>query len=133
MSSDLLEIFNAQSGVVCCVGAGGKKTTMFQLAMAHPGRVGITATAHIEYFPKTLAATIYIGSEDDLFTAIRDDKASRVIAFAKPSERFGRRAGVSAGMIRTIKDEGGFDLVVIKADGARGRSIKHRQIMNAGA
>jgi probable selenium-dependent hydroxylase accessory protein YqeC len=124
MSLDLLELFSAQSGVVCCVGAGGKKTTMFQLAKAHSGRVGITATAHIEYFPKTLAATNYIGSEDELLEAIKNDKASSAIAFAQPSERFGRRAGISTEMVQTFKDAGGFDLILIKADGARGRSIK---------
>jgi probable selenium-dependent hydroxylase accessory protein YqeC len=124
MSFDLLELFNAQSGVVCCVGAGGKKTTMFQLAKAFPGRVGITATAHIEYFPKTLAATNYIGAEDDLLEAIRNDKSSSAIAFAKPSKRFGRRAGISPESVQRFKDVGNFELVLIKADGARSRSIK---------
>ena len=124
MSLDLLDIFNAHSGVVCCVGAGGKKTTMFLLAKTHPGRVGITATAHIEYFPNTLAATNYIGTENDLLKAIKNDKSSRAIAFAKPSERLGRRAGISTELVQTFKDAGGFDLVLIKADGARGRSIK---------
>ncbi len=124
MSSELLDLFNAHSGVVCCVGAGGKKTTMFQLAKAHTGRVGITATAHIEYFPKTLEATNYIGAEEDVLEAIRNDDASKSIAFAKPSERFGRRAGISAKLLQTIKDENRFELIVVKADGARGRLMK---------
>ncbi|GJM05404.1 MAG: hypothetical protein DHS20C09_13950 [marine bacterium B5-7] len=124
MSSELLDIFNAHSGVVCCVGAGGKKTTMFQLAKAHAGRVGITATAHIEYFPKTLDATNYIGAEDDLLDAIRKDASSKTIAFAKPSERFGRRAGISQNLLQLIKDENRFELIVVKADGARGRLMK---------
>lgn len=124
MTTDLLEVFNAQSGVVCCVGAGGKKTTMFRLAEAHPGRVGITATAHIEFFPRSLKATNYIGEERELFDAIEKDKTSMAIAFAKPSERFGRRAGVSLDSIQRFKDIGNFDLLVIKADGARGRFIK---------
>ncbi len=124
MSSDLLELFSAQSGVVCCIGAGGKKTTMFQLAKAHAGRVGITATAHIEYFPGTLAATNYIGTEEDILRAIRDDKSSRAIAFAKPSERFGRRAGISTDLLQTIRNENHFELILVKADGARGRFVK---------
>lgn len=124
MSSELLDLFNAHSGIVCCVGAGGKKTTMYQLAKAHAGRVGITATAHIEYFPGTLAATNYIGTEEDLLRAIRDDRTSRAIAFAKPSERFGRRAGISTALLQTIRDENHFELILVKADGARGRLIK---------
>ena len=124
MSSELLDIFNAHSGIVCCVGAGGKKTTMFQLANAHKGRIGITATAHIEYFPKTLNATNYIGTEEEIIDAIRNDTTSTTIAFAKPSERFGRRAGVNPELIQTFLETGQFDLMVIKADGARGRLIK---------
>lgn len=128
MTSDILNAFNAQSGIVSCVGAGGKKTTMFRLAMAyteaHLGRVGITATAHIEFFPEYLKATNYIADEDELFDAIRKDTHSKKIAFAKPSERFGRRAGVSLESIQKFYDIGNFDLLVIKADGARGRFIK---------
>ena len=124
MTTDLLEVFNARSGVVSCVGAGGKKTTMFRLAKAHTGRVGITATAHIEFFPRSLEATNYIGDERDLLDAIKNDKHSHAIAFAKPSERFGRRAGVSLESIEKFKDVGNFDLLLIKADGARGRLIK---------
>tara|TARA_R110002072_G_scaffold136850_1_gene279441 strand:- start:4960 stop:5709 length:750 start_codon:yes stop_codon:yes gene_type:complete len=124
MSSELLDLFNAHNGVVCCVGAGGKKTTMFQLAKAHAGRVGITATAHIEYFPKTLEATNYIGAEVDVIEAIRNDVSSKAIAFAKPSERFGRRAGISMELLQTITNENHFELIVVKADGARGRLVK---------
>ncbi len=124
MSSELLDVFNANNGVVCCVGAGGKKTTMFHLAKAHAGRVGITATAHIEYFPKTLDATNYIGAEDDILEAIQNDAVSKAIAFAKPSERFGRRAGISMQLLQAIKDENRFELIVVKADGARGRLMK---------
>lgn len=124
MAKELLEILNAQSGIVSCVGAGGKKTTMFRLAEAHSGRVGITATAHIEFFPRTLKATNYIGDEIDLLEAIRNDKDSKAIAFAKPSERFGRRAGVSQESIEKFIEAGNFDLLVVKADGARGRLIK---------
>lgn len=122
--ADLLDIFNAQSGIVCCVGAGGKKTTMFQLAHAHQGRVGITATAHIEFFPDSLDATKYIDDEQQLVKLIVDDRDSKQIAFAKPSERFGRRAGVSIDSITKFNDIGRFDLLVVKADGARGRKIK---------
>ena len=41
---DLLDALEAHSGLVCFVGAGGKKTILYRLGAAHPGRVGITAT-----------------------------------------------------------------------------------------
>ncbi len=124
MTSNILEALNAHSGIISCVGAGGKKTTMFRLAEAHVGRVGITATVHIEFFPESLQVTNYIADESELFEAIKNDKDSKAIAFAKPSERFGRRAGVSLESIQQFKTIGNFDLLVIKADGARGRFIK---------
>jgi len=124
MTVDLLDVFNAKRGIVSCVGAGGKKTTMFRLAEAHTGRVGITATAHIEFFPRSLDAANFIGDERDLLDAIEKDKVSQAIAFAKPSERFGRRAGISLESVEKFKEAGDFDLLVIKADGARGRFIK---------
>lgn len=124
MTAELLDIFNAHSGIVSCVGAGGKKTTMFRLAEAHSGRVGITATAHIEYFPKTLKARRYIGEEAEIIEAIKNDDEAKCIAFAKPSGRFGRRAGVSVDSLAQFKKIGNFELLVVKADGARGRFVK---------
>lgn len=122
--NDLIQVFDAENGIVSFVGAGGKKTSMFQLANAHTGRVGITATAHIEYFPNSLNATKYIGDEETLLNAIANDKDSKIIAFAQPSERFGRRAGVSCESLKKFKEAGRFDLIVTKSDGARGRFIK---------
>jgi probable selenium-dependent hydroxylase accessory protein YqeC len=124
MSSDLLKIFNANNGIICCVGAGGKKTTMYRLAAKHQGRVGITATSHIEYFPRTLSATKYIEPEEELLNKVRNDNNSRVIAFAQPSDRKGRRSGISLNLVQSFKKEGKFDLLLIKSDGARSRLMK---------
>ena len=124
MSEQLLDVFHARNGIVCCVGAGGKKTTMYRLATEHAGRVGITATAHIEFFPKILPATKYIASESELLKQIKNNADSRLIAFAQPSERRGRRAGISPELVKQFKDEGRFDLLLIKADGARSRLLK---------
>ena len=124
MSNDLHSILHADNGIVSFIGAGGKKTTMFRLAEQYGGRVGITATAHIEFFPKELKATNYIGDEDALLSAVNKDKSSKAIAFARPSSRFGRRAGIHPDMAQRFYDEGEFDLLLIKADGARGKFIK---------
>lgn len=124
MASDLLTLFNAQRGIICCVGAGGKKTTMFRLAVEHPGRVAITATAHIEYFPRRLQATRLVAPETELLAAVAADKDSRVIAFAQPSQREGRHAGIDPAHVHRFRQAGRFDLMLIKADGARSRLIK---------
>ncbi len=124
MTEKLLDIFCAHEGIVSCVGAGGKKTTMFRLANIHPGRTGITATAHIEYFPRSLSATKYIGEEPELLESISRDTSSRCIAFAQPSQRRGRRAGIDINSVQKFHVAGKFTALFIKADGARSRYIK---------
>ena len=121
----LLDALDARSGLVCFVGAGGKKTALYRLAANHPGRVGITATVHIPFFPKTLKATQVIAPGDELVPAIRaalshDSK----VAFAHPSDKHGRFAGLDPLLIARIQAEEGFDVLLIKADGARSRWVK---------
>ncbi len=121
----LLDALDARSGVVCLVGAGGKKTTLYRLAAAHPGRVGITATVHIPFFPKTLKAARVIAPGDELLPAIIDALArDKKIAFAHPADKRGRFAGLEASLIARIQAEVGFDVVLVKADGARNRWLK---------
>ena len=124
MTTGLLDVFKARQGIVCFTGAGGKKTTMFRLATEHSGRVGLTTTAHIEYFPRKLPATRYVDEESALLKAVSSDHDSKVIAFATPSERRGRHAGIGLDAVTDFRDQGRFDLLLIKADGARSRLIK---------
>ncbi len=124
MANELLKIFRAEQGIVCCVGAGGKKTTMFRLAREHAGRVGLTTTAHIEYFPRNLPASSYIAAEAELLESLRDDNNSRLITFATPSQRTGRHAGIAPERVNAFYRDGRFDLLLVKSDGARGRLIK---------
>ena len=67
---DLVDALEARSGLVCFVGAGGKKTILYRLGAAHPGRVGITATVHISFFPKALDARHVVANHDELLPAV---------------------------------------------------------------
>ena len=40
----LHDLLDARAGIVCAVGAGGKKSLMHHLARNHPGRVAVTGT-----------------------------------------------------------------------------------------
>ena len=121
----LLDALDARSGLVCFVGAGGKKTTMYRLADMHPGRVGITATAHIPFFPKTLKVAKVIAPEGDILPRVLSELSHQdKVAFAQPSEKHGRFAGLEPSLVGRIQVEAGFDVVLIKADGARSRWIK---------
>jgi len=121
----LLEILGATQGLVCCVGAGGKKSTLYRLAAAHPGSVGLTATAHIERFSKAHAGHSVIADE----AALEEEVAARALEedkvfFAKPCNLPGRLEGVTFPQLALIRERCGFDLCLVKADGARNRILK---------
>lgn len=123
--SELIDLLAARSGTVCVVGAGGKKTTLYHLAMNHPGRVGLTCTVPNTHFPDTLGTCVVIAEAAELGDAVaRAATAHRSVAFAQPFEKRGRYAGVDPQLITEIQDAAGFELLLVKCDGARMRWIK---------
>jgi probable selenium-dependent hydroxylase accessory protein YqeC len=121
----LIDVLSARSGLVCVVGAGGKKTTLYRLAAAHPGRVGVTSTVFIPNFPETLEAHRVIADEEHLVSAVTEAATTaRTVAFVLPSTKHGRLGGVPPTLINTIHEAARFDVTFIKADGARTRWIK---------
>lgn len=120
----LLDLLEARSGIVCAVGAGGKKSLLRYLALMHPGRVAITATVFTTYFQESLGFAV--ATEDDVAlpaAVARLDPAASV-AYACPNARPGRRGGANPATIERIHREGGFDATYVKADGARMRLVK---------
>jgi probable selenium-dependent hydroxylase accessory protein YqeC len=121
----LLDALDARSGIVCLVGAGGKKTTLYRLAAAHPGRVGITSTVFIPMFPRRLEAEVVLAEEEALETEVAATAArARAVGFARPAQKRGRRAGLAPALVRPVHAAAGFDVTYVKADGARSRLIK---------
>lgn len=121
----LAEALLATHGIICAVGAGGKKSTLYQLLAHASGRVGFTATAmtttpprrrfDARFFaePKALEAEIPLAAQ-----------THQRIAYACPSQKSGRVAGLPPALIADLHKKGGFDLTLVKADGARMRGIK---------
>jgi probable selenium-dependent hydroxylase accessory protein YqeC len=124
MSERLLELLGADRGIVCAVGAGGKKTTLYALAAAHPGRVAVTATVFMTSFSRRLGAWRLITEDPDLPATVAATGGHRRVAYARPSEKPGRVAGVPREVIGDCHRRGAFDLTLVKADGARMRAIK---------
>ena len=123
--SRLLDALEVRRGLVCFVGAGGKKTTFYRIAAEHPGRVGITATVHIPFFPKSIPAHPIIAREDALLPALLEASGRHEkLIFARPSDKHGRFAGLPASLVSETHTRVGFDLTLVKADGARSRWIK---------
>ena len=123
--NELLDALEARRGLVCFVGAGGKKTTFYRLAAEHPGRVGITATVHIPFFPKSVDAHPLIAEADALLPALLEESGRHdKLIFACPSDKHGRYAGISTALVSSAHAQAGFDVTLVKADGARSRWIK---------
>jgi probable selenium-dependent hydroxylase accessory protein YqeC len=120
----LLDLLEARSGVVCAVGAGGKKSLLGHLALAHPGRVAITATVFTTYFQEHIGFAVAIEEDAELAEAVARLDPAASVAYACPHAKPGRRAGASPATIERIHREGGFVATYVKADGARMRLVK---------
>lgn len=123
-SGDLIEILGADGGIVCLVGAGGKKSTIYRIVAAYTGRAAITSTVHTPPFRKRLAAETLIAPDNEVESLVAAASGRRILAYASPSHKKGRLAGVDPGRVVRIHESCGFDLTLVKADGARLRWIK---------
>lgn len=122
--SELLELLHARTGIVCATGAGGKKSVLFAIAARHPGRVAFTTTVHTLPPPEALGAAVVIAPEEQLEDELRARPDARFIAYACPGDKPGRLTGVPAARIDALHIDCGFDVTLIKADGARMRWVK---------
>jgi probable selenium-dependent hydroxylase accessory protein YqeC len=124
----LLDLLAARRGLVCAVGAGGKKTTLYRLVEAHraagSARIGLTCTVAMAPPPAWLGEPV-IAEGEELARAIdRVGREQSLVVYAQPSPKPGRVGGVSPQVLARLHDEGGFAVTLIKADGARMRWIK---------
>lgn len=123
--AQLAELVQARDGIVCVTGAGGKKSLMYALAQAHQGRLGFTTTVQIPPFLPQLNAAEVIEPAHALPDAVlRAAAGHRVVAYGCPSGKRGRVAGADPEQIAALHRQAGFDLTLVKADGARGRLLK---------
>jgi probable selenium-dependent hydroxylase accessory protein YqeC len=125
----LLDLLSAQRGVICAVGAGGKKSTLYRLAEAHralgTARVGFTATVMMAPPPPGLFGEPLLGQGEALAQALSAAVATQcLVAFAEPSAKPGRFAGLAPEQVASLHVRHGFTATLVKADGARMRLIK---------
>ena len=122
MSEDLVTALAATRGIICLVGAGGKKTTMYALAQAHPGRVLLSSTSHMyEYEREQVDVALTLDNPNEPLPNFAQE---RVIAVAAVTDTPHRVGGLSPERIKSIYTTRQFDLCIVKADGARARWIK---------
>ncbi len=119
----LFQALEAEGGFVCAIGAGGKKSTLYQLLERHPGRAAMTASVFTYEPPRHLRAHVLVDEEARLLERISPASAAPLL-YACPANKRGRLAGPSPETIHHLHRQGAFDLSLIKADGARMRRIK---------
>ena len=121
----LPEALLATHGIVCVVGAGGKKSTLYRLIDQASGRVGFTATT-MSTTPdqKRFDACILAEPGRLALDVPRAASHQHRIAYACPSVKSGRIAGLPPGLVARLHEHGDFNLTLVKADGARMRGIK---------
>ena len=126
MAHSLVELCAARRGLVCAVGAGGKKSLLIRLAKEHPGPVGLTATVPIALPPGHGLHCLVEEDGDRLVELIGHclDQGTTRLVFAGPPPKPGRLGGLASGLVRRIHDLGRFDATLVKADGARMLALK---------
>ena len=124
-SADSWERLLEGKRLVAVAGAGGKKSTMYALASRCPGRVGLTTTVNCPYPPRELGIQLVVGEEAMLLAAVcATPREYRRIFFAQPGQHADLAAGIRAELVTQIHATQVFDLLLVKADGARRRLIK---------
>jgi probable selenium-dependent hydroxylase accessory protein YqeC len=111
--------------LVAIAGAGGKKSTMYALASRCTGRTGLTTTVNCPFPPAELQARLIIEGEATLLDAVHAvSPECRRVFFARPGKHADWAAGIRAELIAQVHATHVFDLLLVKADGARHRLIK---------
>lgn len=125
--SELSAALGVEGGIVCAVGAGGKKSLLYALAAEAGPRTALTATVMTTRFPPRLRAQICVDEPEALATQVPARAGVQLLAYARPSAKPGRLAGLEPSQVAALHAAGGFALTLVKADGARMRGIKAPQ------
>jgi probable selenium-dependent hydroxylase accessory protein YqeC len=109
----------ADTGVTCVVGAGGKKSTLYELA-GRLERTVLTATVRIPIFDRHVAGVTVTGDPDDALEEVEEWPLGLVAG----QERDDRYVGYEPDVVDRIARNDAVDHVLVKADGARTRLLK---------
>jgi probable selenium-dependent hydroxylase accessory protein YqeC len=116
---NLVEALSADTDLVCVVGAGGKKTTLYALAN-RLDRAVVTATVRIPIFDDHVADVCVTR---DPVGALRDND-DWPLGLVPERERDDRYLGYDRETVTAIRATPGHGPVLAKADGARTRLLK---------
>ncbi|MGY6552988.1 MAG: selenium cofactor biosynthesis protein YqeC [Wenzhouxiangella sp.] len=120
----MTEALGIGGGIVAAIGAGGKKSVMNALSSEAKGRLAWTGTVFTARPPRWTDVAVHVGEEDELLEKAAKRSGPQRQAFLRPSDKPGRYAGLAPETIARLHQIGGFDLTLVKADGARMRGLK---------
>lgn len=124
-AADPWERLLAGKRLIAVAGAGGKKSTMYALAARCLGRAGLTTTVNCPYPPAELGVQLVIGEEATLLEAVcATPREYCRVFFAQPGKYEDLATGIRPELVTQIHAAQVFDLLLVKADGARRRLIK---------
>ena len=116
----------ARRDVVSVAGAGGKTTLVYRLAdeARQAGwRVLVTTTTHMGWLPETVTGPVFVEAEGDpgegLAAALRDEGRATLLGRRVREDKL---EGVRPERVDALASCA--DLLLVEADGARGRSLK---------
>ena len=118
-----LETALAARGVVCLVGAGGKKTTLYRLAEMLD-RAVVTATVRIPRFDEEVARLVVTEDPGPVLADNDEWPLGLVPEGERTDSGFERYRGYDPAVVDRLADVPAVDAVLVKADGARSRLLK---------
>ncbi|MFC7020187.1 MULTISPECIES: selenium cofactor biosynthesis protein YqeC [Haloarcula] len=118
---DLTAALQAREGLVCVVGAGGKKSTLYTLA-ERLDRAVVTATVRIPIFDDHVATVRVTESPLDVVDAAGED--AWPLGLVPGQERPDRYRGYDPATVERIAAGTSVGTTLVKADGARTRECK---------
>jgi len=114
----------ALDGIVAAVGAGGKKSVLNEIIAGSRQHTAWTGTVFSARPPRWTGVEVHVEREEKLIEIAQNLPDHRPRAFLQPSEKPGRYAGLSRQGVEQLHEAGGFELTLVKADGARMRGLK---------
>ncbi|NUB92401.1 putative selenium-dependent hydroxylase accessory protein YqeC [Haloterrigena sp. SYSU A558-1] len=127
---DLVDALAADASLTCVVGAGGKKSTLYELA-GRLERAVVTATVRIPIFDRQVAAVRVTEDPADLLERADAGEADGAVnglewplGLVPEQERDDRYLGYEPDVVDRIAAASSVDHVLVKADGARTRLLK---------
>lgn len=129
---NLIKAFNipiSKPQTIAFVGGGGKSTTMYRLALelAEIQKKVLVTTTTMIFHPEVKNRPyniFYTGSADSFLKNIIPEKGTITVAGAEIISEGKKIKGFTPAEIKQIQVSGDFDIILVEADGARGKPVK---------